>query len=115
MLYQVYVRGELFHTFLTEEAARDFCIRAASNYVELSKKDYYYPILREKYGVERIRDIPAEIRYKYWADEKKKCLRNDYRIKRIDTTPTKEEFEAFHKRVEEYREAEKKKKKKKIK
>ena len=36
-------------------------------------------------------------------------------IKKIDTTPTKEEFEAFHQRVAEYREAEKKKKKKKIK
>lgn len=115
MLYQVYIKGKLFHTFLTEEAARDFCIREASNDVELSNKNYYYPILREKYGVERIIYIPAEIRYKYWADEKKKCLRNDYRIKKIDTTPTKEEFEAFHQRVEEYREAEKKKKKKKIK
>lgn len=109
MLYEVYRHNKLFYTFLNEEAARDCCVDGASEEVESLKKNYYYPMLRKRYGVERIKDIPAEIRYKFWADEKTKCLKENYYIKVIDTTPSEEELNAFHERALKYRQQKKKK------
>ena len=102
MIYEVYKKGKLFYKYLSEEQARNCCIRDAAFDVDYDKRDIYYPYLREKYGVENIRDIPAEIRYKFWADMRQKYLKENYYIKVIDTTPSKEEREAFHQRVEEY-------------
>lgn len=108
MIYEVYVENKLFCKFLTEDEAREFCIESAANKVELLKRKVYYPILRKKYGVEKITDIPAKTRYQYWDEQRKKYLKENYYIKVIDTTPTDEELESFKKRAKEYYEEKRK-------
>ena len=73
-VYDVYEDDKFRVRFTNLDMAKEFCIQTASNNVEGLKRKIYYPILREKYGVEKIKDIPAEIRYKYWDDEKLKYL-----------------------------------------
>lgn len=100
MIYEVYVKNKLFCKFLTEDEAREFCIESAANKVELLKRKVYYPILRKKYGVEKITDIPAKTRYQYWDEQRKKYLKENYYIKVYWIQHlTDEELESFKKRA----------------
>ena len=109
-VYDVYEDDKFRVRFTNLDMAKEFCIETASNNVEGLKRKIYYPILREKYGVEKIKDIPAEIRYKYWDDEKLKYLKEHYYIKKEQQGYTEEEEAAMKERI--HKELERRKKKK---
>lgn len=110
-VYDVYEDDKFRVRFTNLDMAKEFCIQTASNNVEGLKRRIYYPILREKYEVEKIKDIPAEIRYKYWADEKLKYLKEHYYIKKEQQGYTEEEEAAMKERI--HKELERRRKKKK--
>lgn len=81
-IYEVYEDNKLDSKHMTEERAREVCINLAAIKVESLKRKVYYPILFEKYKVTRIKDIPAEIRYKFWEEENYKYLKEHFYIKK---------------------------------
>lgn len=102
-IYYVYKDDELVSKQMTKELAKEYCIHSAKICVELDKQKVYYPILRKIYNVENITDIPAEIRYKYWDEQRVKYLREHYYVKKIDITPSEERVQAFRKKAAEYK------------
>lgn len=86
-IYYVYKNDELVSKQMTVECAKEYCLNFANISVELSKRKFYYPILREMYNVENITDIPAEIRYKYCDEQRVKYLIEHYCIKVVNITP----------------------------
>lgn len=117
MYYEAYKDGKPFARFLSLEAAKKECKLAADNDVEIRKYKDYYPYLKEKYNVEKISDIPAEIRYPFWDQKRKERLKEHYYIKVVKDERPDEEIlrrrEEFHQKCEEMRKKSQNKKKKK--
>ena len=86
-IYYVYNDDKIVSKQMTVERAKEYCLNFANISVELSKRKFYYPILREMYNVENITDIPAEIRYKYCDEQRVKYLIEHYCIKVVNITP----------------------------
>lgn len=107
--YDIYVDDKKLTSYLDRDTAIQFCKDNAANNVELLKKNFYYPFLKEKYKVENIKDIPTEIRYAFWEQENKKYLKEHFKIKIVDITPSPEEVAAFHERYEKHIKQKKKK------
>lgn len=98
-IYYIYKDDKLVSKQMTVKRTKEYCINSANTCVKLDKQKVYYSILRKMYNVENIKDIPAEIRYKYCDEQRVKYLIEHYCIKVVNITPFEERRQAFHKKA----------------
>ena len=71
-MYEAYKDGVMKQRFTTLERAKEYCINYANTDVELLKPKIYVPMLLKRENAKTLKEIPAEIRYAYYDEQRKK-------------------------------------------
>ena len=98
-MYEAYKDGEMKQRFTTLERAKEYCINYANTDVELLKRKIYVPMLLKRENAKTLKEIPAEIRYAYYDEERKKYLKEHFFIKKVRVGYTEEEQEEMKQRL----------------
>lgn len=98
-MYEAYKDGEMKQRFTTLERAKEYCINYANTDVELSKPKIYIPMLLKRENAKTLKEIPAEVRYAFYDEERKKYLKEHFFIKKVRVGYTEEEEEEMRQRL----------------
>ena len=97
--YEAYKDGVMKQRFTTLERAKEYCINYANTDVELLKRKIYVPMLLKRENAKTLKEIPAEIRYAYYDEQRKKYLKVHFYIKKVKVGYTEEEQEEMKQRL----------------